>query len=237
MLKTRLLSAELLATNAKTAAKSQLAAVKTLACRQPLRGPRPAAGGLRRRLPERSRRGRAQPFPRTPWPVPLLGGPFGPRITHPHARSPLARAAFACAAIALAALGIAIVWTSLNRGPWYDEFYTQLVTRPDRGIVASVRESWLYDNHPPLFYLLSWLTGWLGPVEQHRLLNLGILLAATAAGWTIVRKVPPLQVPAMAGKKELERLALASDVAEKWLEGAAPRRVIVVPGKLVNLVP
>jgi len=26
-------------------------------------------------------------------------------------------------------------------------------------------------------------------------------------------------------------------VAEKWLEGAAPRRVIVVPGKLVNLVP
>jgi len=110
----------------------------------------------------------------------------------------LARTAFACAAIALAALGIAIVWTSLNRGPWYDEFYTQLVTRPDRGIVASVRESWLYDNHPPLFYLLSWLTGWLGPVEQHRLLNLGILLAATAAGWTIVRKVPPLQVPAMA---------------------------------------
>lgn len=46
-----------------------------------------------------------------------------------------------------------------------------------------------------------------------------------------------LQVPASAGKEELERLALASDVAEKWLEGAAPRRVIVVPGKLVNLVP
>ena len=46
-----------------------------------------------------------------------------------------------------------------------------------------------------------------------------------------------LQVPASAGKEELERLALASDVAKKWLEGAAPRRVIVVPGKLVNLVP
>ena len=46
-----------------------------------------------------------------------------------------------------------------------------------------------------------------------------------------------LQVPASAGKEELERLALASDVAEKWLEGAVPRRVIVVPGKLVNLVP
>ena len=46
-----------------------------------------------------------------------------------------------------------------------------------------------------------------------------------------------LQVPASADKQELERLALASDVAEKWLEGATPRRVIVVPGKLVNLVP
>ncbi|WP_186569918.1 leucine--tRNA ligase [Synechococcus sp. PROS-U-1] len=46
-----------------------------------------------------------------------------------------------------------------------------------------------------------------------------------------------LQVPASADKEELEKLALASDVAEKWLEGAAPRRVIVVPGKLVNLVP
>ena len=46
-----------------------------------------------------------------------------------------------------------------------------------------------------------------------------------------------LQVPANANKTELEQLALASEVAKKWLEGAAPRRVIVVPGKLVNLVP
>ena len=38
-------------------------------------------------------------------------------------------------------------------------------------------------------------------------------------------------------KEELERLALASDVAQRWLEGKPPRRVIVVPGKLVNLVP
>jgi leucyl-tRNA synthetase len=38
-------------------------------------------------------------------------------------------------------------------------------------------------------------------------------------------------------KDELERLALASDVAKRWLEGKPPRRVIVVPGKLVNLVP
>ena len=46
-----------------------------------------------------------------------------------------------------------------------------------------------------------------------------------------------LDVPADADKETLEQLALASDIASKWLEGKAPSRVIVVPGKLVNLVP
>ncbi|MFN9638152.1 MAG: leucine--tRNA ligase [Synechococcaceae cyanobacterium] len=46
-----------------------------------------------------------------------------------------------------------------------------------------------------------------------------------------------LEVPADADAATLERLALASEVAARWLEGQQPRRVIVVPGKLVNLVP
>ena len=46
-----------------------------------------------------------------------------------------------------------------------------------------------------------------------------------------------LTVPADADAATLERLALGSEVALKWLEGQPPRRVIVVPGKLVNLVP
>jgi leucyl-tRNA synthetase len=46
-----------------------------------------------------------------------------------------------------------------------------------------------------------------------------------------------LDVPADADKNTLERLALESDIAIKWLEGKPPSRVIVVPGKLVNLVP
>jgi leucyl-tRNA synthetase len=46
-----------------------------------------------------------------------------------------------------------------------------------------------------------------------------------------------LEVPADADKATLEALALNSDIATKWLEGKAPSRVIVVPGKLVNLVP
>ena len=46
-----------------------------------------------------------------------------------------------------------------------------------------------------------------------------------------------LEVPATISKEELEQVALASEVAQKWLEGNPPKRVIVVPGKLVNLVP
>ena len=46
-----------------------------------------------------------------------------------------------------------------------------------------------------------------------------------------------LDVPANADRATLERLALDSEVAQKWLEGKPPSRVIVVPGKLVNLVP
>ncbi|WP_216903044.1 leucine--tRNA ligase [Synechococcus sp. CCY 9618] len=46
-----------------------------------------------------------------------------------------------------------------------------------------------------------------------------------------------LEVPADADAATLERLALESEVAQRWLEGQPPRRVIVVPGKLVNLVP
>ena len=46
-----------------------------------------------------------------------------------------------------------------------------------------------------------------------------------------------LAVPANADKATLEQLALNSEIAQKWLEGKPPSRVIVVPGKLVNLVP
>ena len=46
-----------------------------------------------------------------------------------------------------------------------------------------------------------------------------------------------LEVPADADRATLEKLALDSEVAARWLEGKPPSRVIVVPGKLVNLVP
>jgi leucyl-tRNA synthetase len=46
-----------------------------------------------------------------------------------------------------------------------------------------------------------------------------------------------LHVPRDCDDTALERMALESEIARKWLQGQTPRRVIVVPGKLVNLVP
>jgi leucyl-tRNA synthetase len=43
-------------------------------------------------------------------------------------------------------------------------------------------------------------------------------------------------VPAQASREEIERLALDSPLAQKYIAGQAIKKVIVVPGRLVNLV-
>jgi leucyl-tRNA synthetase len=43
-------------------------------------------------------------------------------------------------------------------------------------------------------------------------------------------------VPASASKEEIERVALQAEIFIKLAEGATPKKVIVVPGRLVNLV-
>lgn len=45
-----------------------------------------------------------------------------------------------------------------------------------------------------------------------------------------------IQVPASSDKATLEQLARESDVAQKFMEGKTVKKVIVVPGKLVNFV-
>ena len=45
-----------------------------------------------------------------------------------------------------------------------------------------------------------------------------------------------LEAPVSAGKDELEALAMADEAVQKQLEGKTVRKVIVVPGKLVNIV-
>jgi len=45
-----------------------------------------------------------------------------------------------------------------------------------------------------------------------------------------------LELPADMPKDQVEATVLAHESAQKWLEGKAPKKVIVVPGKIVNIV-
>lgn len=45
-----------------------------------------------------------------------------------------------------------------------------------------------------------------------------------------------MKVPAGLSAKEVEQAALANENASKWLEGKTPKKVIVVPNKIVNIV-
>ncbi len=50
------------------------------------------------------------------------------------------------------------------------------------------------------------------------------------------KKRDEIAVPADAGREQIEELALASENARRFLDGREPKKVIVVPGRLVNLV-
>jgi leucyl-tRNA synthetase len=50
------------------------------------------------------------------------------------------------------------------------------------------------------------------------------------------KKRADIPVPAKADKAELEKYALASEAVQRHLEGKEIKKVIVVPGKLVNFV-
>jgi len=50
------------------------------------------------------------------------------------------------------------------------------------------------------------------------------------------KKRDELHVSQDTDKDELERLALASENAQKFIDGKKPKKVIVVPGRLVNIV-
>ncbi len=45
-----------------------------------------------------------------------------------------------------------------------------------------------------------------------------------------------IAVPATAGREQIESMALASEPAQRQLEGRTPKKVVVVPGRLVNIV-
>ena len=45
-----------------------------------------------------------------------------------------------------------------------------------------------------------------------------------------------ITVPADMSKEDVEKLALASQPVQKALDGGQPKKVIVVPGRIVNVV-
>jgi leucyl-tRNA synthetase len=45
-----------------------------------------------------------------------------------------------------------------------------------------------------------------------------------------------ISVPVGIGEQEAKELALSSEAVSKYLKGEPPRKVILVPGKLVNIV-
>ena len=45
-----------------------------------------------------------------------------------------------------------------------------------------------------------------------------------------------IEAPADASREEVEKIALSAADASKWLEGKTPKKVIVVPGRIVNVV-
>ncbi|MCD8267319.1 MAG: leucine--tRNA ligase [Parabacteroides sp.] len=45
-----------------------------------------------------------------------------------------------------------------------------------------------------------------------------------------------LELPADMSREEVEKVALSHESSAKWMEGKAPKKVIVVPGKIVNIV-
>ncbi|MCQ2287534.1 MAG: leucine--tRNA ligase [Muribaculaceae bacterium] len=64
-------------------------------------------------------------------------------------------------------------------------------------------------------------------------------LKESSVKYTVIIKGRPrynIEVPVGTDAKEVERIALAEPAAQKWLEGGAPKKVIVVPNKLVNVV-
>ena len=45
-----------------------------------------------------------------------------------------------------------------------------------------------------------------------------------------------LELPLDMDKAEIEKIVMANDVVQKWLDGKEPKKVIVVPGRIVNVV-
>ena len=88
-------------------------------------------------------------------------------------------------------------------------------------------ELWQLLGHPTSIHQQPWLT-----FDPTALVVDEITLVIQIMGKTR----GTIQVPASATKEELEKYAISSEIAQKYLQGKEIKKVIVVPGKLVNFV-
>ena len=47
---------------------------------------------------------------------------------------------------------------------------------------------------------------------------------------------PAIEFPTAATPQEIQEAVLQAEEAQKWLEGKTPKKVIVVPGRIINIV-
>jgi leucyl-tRNA synthetase len=88
-------------------------------------------------------------------------------------------------------------------------------------------ELWQLTGHSGSVHTQDWLTA-----DPNALIADEITLVIQVMGKTR----GTIQVPATNDKQELEKYARESEFAKKFIEGKEVKKVIVVPGKLVNFV-
>jgi len=111
--------------------------------------------------------------------------------------------------------------------PVYGEAIATLIVLMAPFAPHIAEELWHGLGHPESVHLYPW-----PQVDPEALVVDEIPLVIQVMGKTR----GTIQVPAAATKEDLEKLAKASDLAQKYIEGKEIKKVIVVPGKLVNFV-
>jgi leucyl-tRNA synthetase len=88
-------------------------------------------------------------------------------------------------------------------------------------------ELWSFRGHPYSIHQQAW-PAWDAEAAREEIISLIIQVDG--------KMRDKIDVPAETGDDELRAIALASEKIQKWLDGRSPRQVIVVHGKLVNIV-
>lgn len=88
-------------------------------------------------------------------------------------------------------------------------------------------EAWAVLGHETMLALSAW------PVlEQDLLIETTVVLPVQVNG----KKRSELQIAKDASKEEMEAAILADEQVQKFLDGQQPRKIIIVPGRIINVV-